>query len=260
RVAGGPAAGRVVARALRALVAGGRHQAVFDLALAKLKEALAAREDELREALRSRVREQAGPVAGWAAGGYVANRVLAAINAELAKVEPGDSDLRQAFEAWIEQEITRIETEPERAAQIGAAIRGAVTHPAVRQWFDDVWQRLRRTVAEDATNPTGRSVQVIEAALENAGRFLAEDPEAREKLNRAAERALAAFLPSAQQRVAAFVGDVVRGWNTQEVTDRIELRVGRDLQFVRVNGTLVGFLAGGALFMLLHAMFGRAVH
>jgi uncharacterized membrane-anchored protein YjiN (DUF445 family) len=260
RVAGGPAAGRVVARALRALVAGGRHQAVFDLALAKLKETLTAREDELREALRSRVREQAGPVAGWAAGGYVANRVLAAINAELDKVEPGDSDLRKAFEAWIETEITRIETEPERAAQLGAAIRGALTNPAVVEWFTDVWARLRRTVEQDAANPTGRSVAVIEAALENAGRFLAEDESAREKLNRAAERALAAFLPSAQQRVAAFIADVVRGWDTREVTEKIELRVGKDLQYVRVNGTLVGFLAGGALFMLLHATFGRAVH
>jgi uncharacterized membrane-anchored protein YjiN (DUF445 family) len=53
---------------------------------------------------------------------------------------------------------------------------------------------------------------------------------------------------------------VVAGWNTEEVTDKVELRVGRDLQYVRINGTLVGFLAGGALFLGLHGMFGRAVH
>jgi uncharacterized membrane-anchored protein YjiN (DUF445 family) len=50
---------------------------------------------------------------------------------------------------------------------------------------------------------------------------------------------------------------VVRSWDTATVTEKIELRVGRDLQYVRINGTLVGFLAGGALFVLLTAIFGR---
>jgi uncharacterized membrane-anchored protein YjiN (DUF445 family) len=50
---------------------------------------------------------------------------------------------------------------------------------------------------------------------------------------------------------------VVRGWDTAEITEKVELRVGRDLQYVRVNGTLVGFLAGGALFAVLEAIFGR---
>jgi len=260
RVAGGPGAAQVVARALRALVAGGRHQAVFDLALAQVKRALAAKEDELREALRVRVRESGGAVLGWAAGGFVANRVLAAINAELAKVEPGDSDLRTAFEAWIEAEILRIETDPERAAQIGRALRAAFTHPAVRGWLGDAWARLREAVEVDAQNPDGRGVALIEAALANMGAFLLEDEGARDRLNGAVERALAAFLPAAQTRLAEFIGDVVKGWDAAEVTDKIELRVGRDLQFVRVNGTLVGFLAGGVLFVLLDAVFGRVAH
>jgi uncharacterized membrane-anchored protein YjiN (DUF445 family) len=260
RVAGGPWGAQVVARALRALVAGGRHQAVFDLLLEQVKGALSAKEDQLREALRARVRDAGGAVLGWAAGGYLANRILAAINAELAKVEPGDSDLRAAFEAWIESEIRRIETDPERAAQIGRAIRGALAHPAVREWLGDAWGRLRLAVEADAANPEGRSVALIEGALANIGCFLLEDADARARLHAAVERALAAFLPAAQSRLAEFIGDVVKGWDAREITEKIELRVGRDLQFVRVNGTLVGFLAGGALFILLDAVFGRVAH
>ena len=65
------------------------------------------------------------------------------------------------------------------------------------------------------------------------------------------------MLPSAQAQIADFIGDVVAHWDAAQITDRVELRVGRDLQYVRVNGTLVGFLVGGALFLALRAAFGH---
>jgi uncharacterized membrane-anchored protein YjiN (DUF445 family) len=76
-------------------------------------------------------------------------------------------------------------------------------------------------------------------------------------VNAALERMLLALLPSARQRLSGFVAEVVSGWDARTVTDRIELRVGRDLQFVRINGTVVGFLVGGALFALLSAIAGH---
>jgi len=261
RMAGGPGAAPVVARALRSLLAGGQHQAVFDLALAQIKTVLVAKQDELREAIKRRVRDQGGAVLGWAAGAYVADRVLAVLNAELDKVEPGESDLRIAFEAWIEGEIDRLETDPERAVALGAAIRRALSHPTVTEWLGDVWNRLRDALAADAANPNGRTVALLESALANAGSFLAEDETARARLNGAVERTLATLLPSAQLRLADFIAGVIKGWDTAQVTEKIELRVGKDLQFVRVNGTLVGFLTGGMLFLLIHwATGGRVLH
>ena len=97
--------------------------------------------------------------------------------------------------------------------------------------------------------------------MANAGQFLAEDQVARGKLNGMVERTLATLMPSAQQRLADFIAGVVKGWDAAEVTEKIELRVGRDLQFVRINGTLVGFLAGGALYVLIHWLTGgRVIH
>ncbi|TCH96401.1 DUF445 domain-containing protein [Roseococcus sp. SYP-B2431] len=261
RLAGGPAAALVVARALRALMAGGQHQAVFDLALAQLKIVLAAKQEELRDAIKRRVREQGGKLMGWAAGAYVADKVLAVLNAELEKVEPGESDLRLAFEAWIEAEIARLENEPERAAAMGRAIRSALSHPAVAEWLGDIWARLREAVVADAANPEGRTIALIGAALVNTGTFLAEDEAARARLNGAVEGAFATLVPSAQSRLAEFIAGVVKGWDTAEVTEKIELRVGKDLQYVRINGTVVGFLAGGALYLLIFWLAeGRVVH
>jgi uncharacterized membrane-anchored protein YjiN (DUF445 family) len=72
-----------------------------------------------------------------------------------------------------------------------------------------------------------------------------------------AERLVARLMPAAQTRIAGFIADVVASWDTHTLTERIELRVGRDLQYVRMNGTLVGFLVGGAAYAALTAVFGK---
>ena len=143
RIVGGPAAGKVVARALHSLVDGGRHQEVFGFILGQLKAALASREDALRAAIEERVREQGGRLVGWALGASIARRVLAQINAELDKMSPDGSELRAAFDEWVRREINRMETEPERAAELGTAIRRVVAHETVQAWLWDIWARVR---------------------------------------------------------------------------------------------------------------------
>jgi uncharacterized membrane-anchored protein YjiN (DUF445 family) len=257
RVAGGPGAAKVVARALTALIEGGRHQEVFGLAVGQLKAVLAAKEDQLRTAIEARVRAEGGALVGWIAGATIARRVLGALNHELDRVEPGDSDLRQAFEDWVRAEIARMENDPERAAAVGRAVRDALANPAVAAWLGDVWGRLRMAMETDAANPSGRTVSAISGVLGNLGNVLMEDAGARDRLNRAAENVLLAMLPNARAQLSDFIAAVVRNWDTATVTEKIELRVGKDLQYVRINGTLVGFLVGGALFALLTALFGR---
>ncbi len=250
RLAGGPAGARLAARALRALVEGGRHQEVFDLAIAQLKLVLAAKEEQLKDAIAARVRAEGGAIVGWLAGATVAKRLLAAVNGELGRMELNDSDLRSAFETWLRAEIERLETDPDRAAAVGRALAQAVSHPTVAAWLGDVWDRLRTALEADARNPRGRTVALLEGAFANAGELLARDEAARERLNRAAEAMLVPVLPAARGQLSQFIAGVVASWDAREVTDKIELRVGRDLQYVRMNGTLVGALVGGLLFAL----------
>ena len=124
RLVGGPAAGRVMARALRTLIEGGRHQEVFSFILAKLKVVLAEREETLRRAIEERVREQGGRLVGWALGASIARRVLTQINAELDKMQADGSELREAFDEWMRREIARMEEDPDRAAEVGGRCGG----------------------------------------------------------------------------------------------------------------------------------------
>lgn len=257
RILGGPAAGQVVARALRGLIESGRHQEVLTFLLGELRTLLAGREEALRHAIEERVREQGGRLVGWALGATVARRVLAVVNNELEKIGPDSSELRAAFDEWIKREINRMETDPERAAAIGAALRKVVAHHTVQAWLWDIWARLRLALEADAARPNGRTVAYLEGALANLGTMLESDPAARAGVQRTAEGIVATILPAIQGQMEAVIGRIVGGWDTATIVDRIELRVGKDLQYVRINGTLVGFLAGGVVYALLRATFGH---
>jgi uncharacterized membrane-anchored protein YjiN (DUF445 family) len=258
RILGGRGAGQVVARALHSLVEGGRHQEVFGFVLNQLRELLAGKEDALRAAIEERVREQGGRLVGWALGASIARRVLGTMNAELDKMSPDGSELRAAFDEWVRREIARLEEDPQRAAELGTAIRHVLAHETVQAWLWDVWARLRMAFEADAARPAGRTVTYIEGALANLGAILEADPIARERVHVAAEAVVASLLPTAQTQLSAFIAQVVTSWNTETIVERLELRVGKDLQFVRVNGTLVGFLVGGLLYWALKAIFGHA--
>jgi uncharacterized membrane-anchored protein YjiN (DUF445 family) len=257
RILGGPGASRVVARALHSLVEGGRHQEVFGFILTQLRTLLASKEESIRIAIEERVREQGGRLVGWALGASIARRVLATINAELDKMSPDGSELRAAFDEWVRDEIVRLERDPARAAELGAAIRRVVAHQTVQAWLWDVWTRLRIALEADAAQPSGRTVAYAEGALANLGAMLEADPAARERVHAAVEGIVASLLPSAQARLSEFIAGVIANWDTATIVERLELRVGKDLQYVRVNGTLVGFLVGGLLYWALRATFGH---
>ncbi len=257
RLLGGEAAGRVVGRALRGLMEGGRHQEVFSFILTELNKLLAEREDALRIAIEERVREQGGRLVGWAVGATIARRAMVMIHGELSKMETQGSDLRAAFDEWVRHEINRIETEPQRAAEIGAAVRNVLTHDTIQVWIGDVWSRLRLAIEADAARPNGRTIAIFEGALANFGHLLTEDPAARARLQRAVQGVIAPLMPASQHQIESFIAEVVTGWDARTIVDRLELRIGADLQYVRINGTLVGFLAGGLVWLALRAMFGH---
>ncbi len=257
RMLGVPEAGRVVARAMRGLVEGGRHQEVLAFVLEKLREGMLGHEAQLHAFIEEKVREQGGRLVGWALGATVASRILSGVNAELERMGPGSAELRAAFDEWVRREINRMEDDPERAAEIGRALRAVISHATVQAWAWDVWSRLRLAMEADAARPNGRTVALLETAVHNLGELLAHDESARSRLQRTSERLAAGLLPAAQTQIADFIASVVASWDTATITERLELRVGRDLQYVRMNGTLVGALAGGVLFAVLHAWFGR---
>jgi uncharacterized membrane-anchored protein YjiN (DUF445 family) len=257
RFIGSEDAGRMVARVLRGLVDGGRHQAVLGLILAEFKSSLIGRGGGRRGAMGGGGRAGGGGGGGGGGAAAIARRVLATINAELDRMDPDGSDLRIAFDEWARREIERLESDPARAAEFAAAMRRFLTHETVKVWASETMIGVQAAVAADAAKEGGgRMAQVIALALANLGAVLATDPATRARVQGSVETMAARLLPAAQVNIAGFIGGVVSNWDSATLVDRLELRIGKDLQYVRINGTLVGFLAGGALYLALRFIFG----
>ncbi|ACI53034.1 protein of unknown function DUF445 [Gluconacetobacter diazotrophicus PA1 5] len=256
-ILGGEDVAPIVARTLRALVEGDRHQEVLSFLLARLKDGLKAKEASLRAMIEDRVREQGGRVLGWAIGGSIATKVLVAVNQELDRVDPQNSELRESFTNWVRGEIDRIETDPERRRDITGAIMGVVTHDSIRGWSGDVWRRMRVMIEADMRRPDGWSASIVQDTLLRLADQMRTDAALRERMVGTARRMILGSLPFLRERLSRFIASVVAGWDADLLSSRLELRVGKDLQFVRLNGTLVGFLAGAGLSLLLQLLFGR---
>jgi len=155
--------------------------------------------------------------------------------------------LREAFDAWVEHEIVRIETDPDRAREIGLALRRVVEHSSVQSWLWDIWSRLRLSLEIDAAKPNSRSVAILQSALGNLGQLLISDPDLRARVQAMAAKSAISLLPAAQSELEEFIARVVNNWDSETLVHRMELYVGKDLQYIRINGTIFGFFAGAAI-------------
>lgn len=234
-------------RAMQAMVEGEVHQEVFSFFLAQFKELIMTREADLRDFVAARVREQGGRLVGWALGGAVANQVLDALKMELERVDPMDSDLRSGFTKWVRGKIGDMAEHPERARALVQALGGFFGHESLREWGGGLWQRMRVMALEDSADPNGWSAQAFEALLTQIITTLKNNGPLAQKLDQAVTQSVLRLMPGIRREITQLIPRVVESWDGPGLSARLEAGVGRDLAYIRVNGTVVGFVVGALL-------------
>jgi uncharacterized membrane-anchored protein YjiN (DUF445 family) len=137
-----------------------------------------------------------------------------------------------------------LQHDPATREKVEAVKRDILANPAVGEWWTGVWEKLRRSLIDMARNPgSGLSGQLGES-LADLGRALQQDPALQWQVNRFARRTIVGIASRYGGQIVQLVSETVRRWDARTLTDRLENAVGRDLQFIRVNGTLVGGLVG----------------
>ena len=235
-----PLAGHVLA----GMIADGRHMPLIDSVLRRAGALLEANE----AALRGLIHDRASTLMRWTRlDDRLANALLDALYALLAEtlIDPAHP-MRRKIDVSLDSLAHDLIGDPAMAQRVARMKDDVLANPAFATWLDGVWERSRTGMIAMLRAP-GDGTGELGAGLAGFGRALGDDPALRAMVNRFARRALAGLASRHGDDIVRIVSETVRRWDARTVSARIESAVGRDLQFIRINGTLVGGLVGLAL-------------
>lgn len=203
------------------------------------------------EAVRATIRRERPWWVPSLAEGPLTRGVTDAIRRVAAEVrQEADHPLRRKFDAAVSDFIANLRDSPVLRARAESLKADLLAQPVVDGLVASLWDQARDAGARYATAPESVSLAPLERGIIALGDAVVARPEVRADLDRALTQAVVAVLEGQGATVAALIADTVRQWDPGLAAERIELAVGRDLQFIRLNGTLVGGLAGLVLYSL----------
>jgi len=235
----------IVARALELVVDGDRHQEVLSAALRGLARFL----QENRVVFRAQLGD-ASPawVPDWV-DDRVFDRVFSGVQQFLAEVGADPRhELRHSYDMRLRAYVHALRTDPATAGRVEELKKELLEHPAVRTWSGSLWTQAKSAVLKAAADPGSELRTRTAGLILDGARLLRTDPTVRELVQRHTHSIAGYLVERFAGDVADLVGSTVARWDTEETSHRIELQVGRDLQWIRVNGTVVGGLAGRVIY------------
>jgi uncharacterized membrane-anchored protein YjiN (DUF445 family) len=230
---------------LTAAMKDGRHQPVIDAIIR-----WAARTLDANSALiQHMVHERAGTIMRWTGlDETLATKIIEGLEKLLAEAaEDPDHRLRIKAEEGLMTLAFDLQHDPAMQARVDKIRDEMIANPAMQRWLDGLWQAARAGLLKAARDPQAVLAGRLGEATRQIGETLRDDPALKSLVNRFARRVAAGTAARYGGNIVTLVSETVRGWDAQTVTDRLENAVGRDLQYIRINGTLVGGLVGVAL-------------
>ena len=140
----------------------------------------------------------------------------------------------------------------ERVAQL---VDEALTHPEVGAWSTSLWREANESLVEQSGDRGSAFRGRVDSWLVDAGVRLRDDPVLQDKVDDWIVQVSSSAIAQVSGQAGGYIASTVQGWDAEETTDRIETQVGRDLQFIRINGTVVGGLAGLLIYTFGHLIW-----
>lgn len=236
-----PAAGSI----LDALTAQGRHQAILDAVIREGFRLVEENEHLIREKVRSR--------SGWllrfaSIDRRAADAIISGVEELLHEVATDPNHpFRSRVTDVVEQFARDLKDDPVLQKRVEGWVREALAHPSVSDALNAGWSGMKTALRKDATSEDGKIREYLGYALANIGEGLLQDASVREALNVRLRRIAVEVAARHGEDVAQLVSETIRGWDANTIVEKLETSVGRDLQFIRLNGTVIGGLVGLAL-------------
>ena len=238
----------LLGRTLDAAIVENRHAEMLDGIIGWASRILLHNEEMIHEMVQART----GKFMRWTG---LDEKLSAAIVEGLHKLlEDMSTDpqhpLRLKAQEGLEQLAGKLQHDPDTCAKVAALKAELLESPAVAAWLDTLWQGARLRLIEAARDPNAALGGQVGEALKQLGATLQNDTRLKQTINRFARRMTVGLVADYGDGIVKLVSETIRGWDAGTVTRQLENAVGRDLQYIRVNGTLVGGLIGIGLHIL----------
>jgi uncharacterized membrane-anchored protein YjiN (DUF445 family) len=234
----------VAGRSLEFLIRDGRHHDVRDTGLRELDGYLAGNRDELRTRL--------GEASPWwlpgAAEDRIFDRLVDGARRLLGEMlDDREHRLRQRFDERLRVLASDLQTSEAYRARGEQLKHELLAHPEVGAWIASLWDDAKAALRAQATDPRSVLQERLAGLVMTAGRRIDEDPALAAKIDGAMASAATYVVDRFHGEIVELVAGTISRWDAHETADRLELLLGPDLQYIRINGTVVGALAGLAL-------------
>ncbi len=233
---------------LGAMIKERRHLPLMDGLIGWASKTLEANEHLIRQM----VEERAGTVMRWTGlDDRLANAIVSGLEKMLSEMAADpDHPLRAKGEEGLEKLVRDLKSDKILRARVASWKAELLANPAMNSWIEELWDQGRKALLKAARNPDAALSGSFGDALTKLGATLQDDAGLKRQINRFARRAIVGTTENYGDNIVSLVSDTIGGWDASTITDRVENAVGSDLQFIRINGTLVGGLAG----LIIHAV------
>ena len=238
----------LLGQALSAVIAQNRHVPLIDGIVRWAARILTANE----HLIRAMVHERAGSILRWTGlDETLANKLLDGLDQLLFDMaEDPHHPLREKANEGLAILAQDLQHSSEMQARIEGLKEELIANPAMQRWLDGLWEQARTALLRIARDPEAALAGRLGEALHQLGETLQREPRLQATINRFVRRAVVGTAADYGDGIVRLVSETVRGWDARTITRRLENAVGRDLQYIRVNGTIVGGLVG----VLIHAV------
>lgn len=159
-------------------------------------------------------------------------------------------ELRLGFDRAVQRLIEKLKTDPEMAERAEVIKSWLKEDESLNRYIGELWQDLRSWLKADLNSEDSRVQERVRLAALWFGETLAADEALRTSMNQHLEDAARSIAPEFAEFLTRHISDTVKSWDARDMSQQIELNIGRDLQFIRINGTLVGGTIGLVLYLL----------
>jgi uncharacterized membrane-anchored protein YjiN (DUF445 family) len=234
----------LASKILSLLWAQGETQALVERAIVMAASALA----DNRDMIKATVTQKSSRFIPKWVDAIVANKIVSGLTQLLEEMRDPAHPWRAELAASVEKLIEDLAVNPEMYERGEEFKAGILRNPVVLQQVDRLWTEIETRLDENAVSRIDQISDGLEHALITLGQRMASDEQINTAVNRWIRIAALRLIVPRRAEIGAFITQVVERWDTETLVNRIELQVGRDLQYIRINGTLVGGLVGLIIF------------